>query len=74
MRKKLGDFMSVTVSGYCLSEGRFFYRLKGVIGAAYADVFKVWPEDESVGDGKLWFSTKHARYVVTDDPFPEIRK
>jgi hypothetical protein len=57
----LREFDAVEVSGYCTSEGRFFYRLRGVIGdTSYGWQFKLWPSDSSIGDGKLWFRTRHA--------------
>jgi hypothetical protein len=67
----LREFDHVTVSGYCLSEGRFFYHLPCVIashGPMYDNEIKMWPL-EPMRDGKLWFRLrtlrihKHQRFL-----------
>lgn len=57
----LQEFDEVTLSGYCGSEGRFFYHLAGCIGTVEPTQIKLWPEDPSVGDGKLWFDLRTLR-------------
>ena len=55
---------NVIVSGYCISEDRFFYNLKGKIGdTSYGWKFKVWPDDDKIGNGKLWFHTFFTKVV-----------
>lgn len=54
------SFDRVMCSGYCLSEGRFFYRLTGVICGVYRDQIKLWP-DQPIGDQKLWFVNRTLR-------------
>ena len=54
------EFDRITVSGYCLSEGRFVYRLQGTIGSVDPDMIKVWPHDGR-WDGKLWFNLRTLR-------------
>lgn len=65
--RRSAEWLSVIVSGYCLSEGRFFYGLRGVIGTWDGVQFKLWP-DEPTGDGKLWFSVHHARVQIAEKP------
>jgi hypothetical protein len=59
-------FDRVTLSGYCVSEGRFLYRVAGTIGT-FDSIFtnrdgqiKLWPS-EPIGDGKLWFNVRSLR-------------
>lgn len=60
-KARISEFMPVSVSGYCLSEGKFFYNLHGAIGdVSCFPRFKVWPFSP-LGDGKLWFDVSHAR-------------
>lgn len=59
----LREWDEVTISGYCLSEGRFFYHLRGTIGTIDGDSLKLWPLPEPIGDGKLWFDRRFVRLV-----------
>lgn len=61
----LKQFDLLTVSGYCLSEGRFFYHLKCEIashGPMYDNEIKMWPLEHVPGtDDKLWFNLRTLR-------------
>ncbi len=64
----LREFDYVTVSGYCLSEGRFFYHLPTCVATFAPPEIKLWPMRLIRKDiGKLWFNLrtlrihKHAR-------------
>lgn len=64
-RKKVEGYDRVTISGYCLTDGRFYYGLRGCIGAACSDdQVKLWP-DTSDAPEKAWFSKKWARISIT---------
>jgi hypothetical protein len=53
-------FDRVTLSGYCLSEGCFAYRIQGTIGTVEPDQIKLWPHDGR-WNGKLWFHLRTLR-------------
>jgi hypothetical protein len=57
------EYDSVSVSGYCISEGRFYYHLRGIIVSISRQEFKLWPHDY-IGDGKLWFRRPTARITA----------
>ena len=61
----LREFDYVTVSGYCLSEGRFFYHLPACVashGPMYDNEIKLWPMILIRKDiGKLWFNLRTLR-------------
>ncbi len=62
----------VAISGYCLSECRFFYGLRGLVATVdrKCDQLKVWPHAEGIGDGKLWFRLSWARITLVDRWLP----
>jgi len=61
----LQEYDEVVVSGYCLSEGRFFYRMPGVIATLRDRELKIWPQDGR-GDSKLWFRLRTLRVHYHD--------
>ena len=63
--KDIQEFDLVTVSGYCLSEFRFFYHLSCCVascGPMYNNQIKLWPRESVPGtDDKLWFNLRTLR-------------
>jgi hypothetical protein len=61
------EYDEITVSGYCLSSGKFVYNMRAVVGCAakHNPQFKVWPSDpRSDGDDKMWFDRRFAHWSI----------
>jgi len=61
-RTKIREGDRIIVSGFCTSEQKFIYNLRGVVGDVDEYEIKIWPEDGRL-DGKIWFRRKWVRLI-----------